>query len=415
MTDPLVLRNALLIDGTGAAPRPDATVVVTDGLIREVAGPGAKAPAGARAIDLGGRCLLPGLIDAHVHIGNIELRNTATAALPPAVYVLKACRNLETDLQLGFTTVRDAAGLDPGFRAAVRQGLIRGPRLFLSVTPLSQSGGGTRVQGVGPDRPAPRNALGIHPEICDGPDQVRAAARRALGRGADQIKMFADGEVLASQAADRAVPGQWKFSVEELRAAVEVAEAGGTYVMAHVYGPRAIRNCLEAGVRSIEHGNLLDAETAALMAQTGAFFVPTLTVFDLLLAHGREWGLDAESLAKLDAVGRRGRQALELAHRAGVRIASGADIVGPAQALKGRELAIKAEVLGPMGAIVSATRTNAELLNAADRLGTVEPGKLADLIVTAENPIDHIGLFEDGLKNVVMVVQGGAVVKDRLG
>ncbi|HSV94214.1 MAG TPA: amidohydrolase family protein [Desulfobacterales bacterium] len=415
MTDPLVLRNALLIDGTGAAPRPDATVVVTDGLIREVAGPGAKTPAGAREIDLRGRCLLPGLIDAHVHIGNIELRNTATAALPPAVYVLKACRNLETDLQLGFTTVRDAAGLDPGFREAVRQGLVRGPRLFLSVTPLSQSGGGTRVQGVGPDRPAPRNALGIHPEICDGPDQVRAAARRALGRGADQIKMFADGEVLASQAADRAVPGQWKFSVEELRAAVEVAEAGGTYVMAHVYGPRAIRNCLEAGVRSIEHGNLLDAETAALMAHTGAFFVPTLTVFDLLLAHGREWGLDAESLAKLDAVGRMGRQALELAHRAGVRIASGADIVGPAQALKGRELAIKAEVLGPMGAIVSATRTNAELLNAADRLGTVEPGKLADLIVTAENPIDHIGLFEDGLKNVVMVVQGGAVVKDRLG
>jgi imidazolonepropionase-like amidohydrolase len=415
MTDPLVLRNALLIDGTGAAPRPDATVVVTDGLIREVAGTGATSPAGAREIDLGGRCLLPGLIDAHVHIGNIELRNTATAALPPAVYVLKACRNLETDLQLGFTTVRDAAGLDPGFREAVRQGLVRGPRLFLSVTPLSQSGGGTRVQGVGPDRPAPRNALGIHPEICDGPDQVRAAARRALGRGADQIKMFADGEVLASQAADRAVPGQWKFSVEELRAAVEVAEAGGTYVMAHVYGPRAIRNCLEAGVRSIEHGNLLDAETAALMAHTGAFFVPTLTVFDLLLAHGREWGLDAESLAKLDAVGRMGRQALELAHRAGVRIASGADIVGPAQALKGRELAIKAEVLGPMGAIVSATRTNAELLNAADRLGTVEPGKLADLIVTAENPIDHIGLFEDGLKNVVMVVQGGAVVKDRLG
>jgi imidazolonepropionase-like amidohydrolase len=415
MADCLVLRNALLIDGTGAAPRPDATVVVCDGRIREVEGPGAKPPTGARVIDLGGKCLLPGLIDAHVHAGNIALKTPVTATLPPAVYVLKACRNLETDLQLGFTTVRDAAGLDPSFREAIREGLVRGPRLFLSVTPLSQSGGGGRVQGYGPDQPSPRNALGIYPEICDGPDQVRAAARRTLGRGADQIKMFADGEVLASQAADRAVPGQWKFSVEELRAAVDVATAGGTYVMAHVYGPRAIRNCLEAGVRSIEHGNLLDAETAALMARTGAFFVPTLTTYDLLLEHGREWGLDEGSLAKLESVGRQGRRALELAYRAGVRIASGADIVGPAQALKGRELAIKAEVLGPMGAIVSATRTNAELLNAADRLGTIEPGKLADLIVTAENPLDHISLFEDGIKNVVLVVQNGAIVKDRLG
>jgi imidazolonepropionase-like amidohydrolase len=409
----LVLRNACLIDGTGSEPRPDATIISYAGVIREVGGPTAKAPADARVIDLKGMYLLPGLIDAHVHAGNIELKTPVTATLPPAVYVLKACRNLETDLQLGFTTVRDAAGLDPSFREAIRLGLIRGPRLFLSVTPLSQSGGGGRVQGYGPDRPSPRNTLGIYPEICDGPDQVRAAARRTLGRGADQIKVFADGEVLASQAADRAVPGQWKFSVEELRAAVEVAAAGGTYVMAHVYGPHAIRNCLEAGVRSIEHGNLLDAETAALMARTQAFFVPTLTVYDLLLARGREWGIDAASLAKLEAVGRQGRNALELAHRAGVRIASGADIVGPAQALKGRELAIKAEVLGPMGAIVSATRTNAELLNAADRLGTIEPGKLADMIVTAENPLDHIALFEDGLRNVLMVLQGGEIVKDQ--
>ena len=412
MTDALVLRNALLIDGTGAQPKPDATVIVAGGIIQDIGGLKTKSPKGARVVDLKGKCLLPGLIDAHIHAGNIELKTPMTAKLPPAVYVLKACRNLETDLQLGFTTVRDAAGLDPSFRDAIEQGLLKGPRLFLSVTPLSQSGGGSQIQGFGPDRPTPRNTLGIYPEVCDGPDQVRAAARRTLGRGADQIKVFADGEVLASQAADRAVPGQWKFSVEELRAAVDVATAGGTYVMAHVYGPKAIRNCLEAGVRSIEHGNLLDEETAKMMADRGAYFVPTLTVYDLLLAHGREWGLDDSSLAKLELVGRQGRHALELAFRAGVKIASGADIVGPAQALKGRELAIKAEVLGPMGAIVSATKTNAELLGISDRLGTVEPGKLADLVATAENPLENIGLFEDGRKNVVMVVKEGVVFKD---
>ncbi|HWT81277.1 MAG TPA: amidohydrolase family protein, partial [Candidatus Methylomirabilis sp.] len=325
MSHPVVFKNALMIDGTGAPPQPIPTLIVADGVIQEIAGPAAKPPHGAQVLDLKGQCLMPGLIDAHIHAGNIELRTPLTAQLPPAVYVLKACRNLETDLELGYTTVRDAAGLDPSFRAAIEQGLLKGPRLLLSITPLSQSGGNTTVRGFGPDAPQPRNPLGIYPEICDGPDQVRAAARRALGRGADQIKVFADGEVLASQAADRAVPGQWKFSVEELRAAVDVAEAAGTYVMAHVYGPRAIRNCLEAGVRSIEHGNLLDEETARLMAERGAYFVPTLTTYDLLVAHGREWGLDDNSLAKLEMVGRLGRRALELAHRAGVKIASGAD------------------------------------------------------------------------------------------
>jgi imidazolonepropionase-like amidohydrolase len=415
MSHPVVFKNALVVDGTGAAPQPVASLIVAEGVIQEIGGPAARVPTGAQVLDLKGRCLLPGLIDAHIHAGNVELRTPLTAQLPPAVYVLKTCRNLETDLELGYTTVRDAAGLDPSFRAAVEQGLLKGPRLLLSITPLSQSGGSTAARGFGPDVPQPRNPLGIYPEICDGPEQVRAAARRALGRGADQVKVFADGEVLASQAADRAVPGQWKFSVEELRAAVEVAQAAGTYVMAHVYGPRAIRNCLEAGARSIEHGNLMDEETARFMAERGAYYVPTLTTYDLLVAHGKEWGLDDHSLAKLALVGKQGRRALELAYKAGVKIASGSDIVGPAQDLKGRELPIKAEVMGAMGAIVSATKTNAELLNLSDRLGTVETGKLADLIVVEGNPLQDIALFEDGRKNVLLVMKEGRLMKNRLG
>jgi imidazolonepropionase-like amidohydrolase len=414
MAETLIFTNAFLIDGTGAEPRERATVTVADGTIKEVEGPGAKTGNG-KVMDLKGKTLMPGLIDAHVHVGNIEIRNHLTAQLPPAVYVLKACRNLEADIEVGFTTLRDAAGLDAGFRAAVDQGLIRGPRLLLSVTPLAQSGGSTPASGPGSDAPQPRNPLGIFPEVCDGPEEVRAAARRALGRSADHIKVFADGEVLAAQAADRAKPGQWKFSIEELRAAVEVAEAAGTYVMAHVYAPRAIRNALAAGVRSIEHGNLLDEETAALMAQKEAFFVPTLITYDLLIKGGKSIGLDEHSLEKLELVGRSGRRAVELAHRAGVKIASGSDIVGPGQDRKAQELIVKAEILGPMGAIISATRTNAELLNLGAKIGTVEPGKLADLIVVDGNPLKNIGLFENARKTVRLVLKEGRIMKGLLG
>jgi imidazolonepropionase-like amidohydrolase len=193
-----------------------------------------------------------------------------------------------------------------------------------------------------------------------------------------------------------------------------VAEAAGTYVMAHAYAPRAIQNCLQAGVRSIEHGNLLDEAIAALMAEKGAFFVPTLTTYDLLVETGKSSGLDDYSLEKLALVGHSGRRAVELAHRAGVKIASGSDIVGPGQGQKGRELTIKAEILGAMGAIVSATRTNAELLNLSDRLGTVEPGKLADLIVLDGNPLKDPGLFADGQRRVRLVLKGGQTMKDQL-
>lgn len=402
--DTFLLTNAFLIDGRGGEPLPEAYVVVSDGRIKEV-GTGPKDLPGAKNMDLRGMTLLPGLIDAHVHVGNIELSLTDTVALPPAVYVYRAGLNLETDLDMGFTTLRDAAGLDVGFKAAIDQGLIRGPRLCLSTTPLVQSG---------PENPMPRNSLGVYPEICDGPDEVRRAARRTLGRGADQIKIFADGEVLAQQPSDQARPGQWKFTADEMRAAVETAEAAGTYVMAHAYGPRAIRNCLEAGVRSIEHGNLLDAETAEMMARKGAFLVPTLTIYDLLLED--EYGiLNDKSREKLALVGEKGRQALKTAYQAGVKIASGSDCLGPFQKFKGRELAIKAEIMSPMQAIVSATKTNAELLGLSDVLGTLEAGKYADLIVVRGNPLENTSLFEKGLETVLLVMKAGRIYKDRLG
>jgi imidazolonepropionase-like amidohydrolase len=411
MNETVIFKNAFLIDGRGEEPVPDAGVVIAGGKISEILGTGKKYRAAkARVIDLQGKTLMPGLIDAHVHAGNIEVVMDRTAALPPAVYVHRATRNLETDVDLGFTTLRDAGGLDWGFRAAIEQGLIRGPRLLLSVNMVTQTGGHGDKRGCAREQQPPRNSIGMYPEVCDGPDEVRRGARQALRRGADQVKVMADGGVASPS--DK--PGQWQYTVEELRAAVETAEAANTYVMAHTYTPRAMQNCLQAGVRSLEHGNLLDEETARMMAEKGAYLVPTLTVFDVLAKEGKGSGLDAFILSKLGLVRKGMFRALDLAWKAGVKIGSGTDIIGPFQYLKGRELALKSRVMGPMAAIVSATRTNAELFFLDDQIGTVEAGKLADLIVVDGNPLKDMSLFEKGLQKVVLVMKEGRILKDRL-
>jgi imidazolonepropionase-like amidohydrolase len=409
----IVFQNAFLIDGNGDDPVEGATVVIENQKIADVwtnGKGGGSLPQKARIIDLYGKTLMPGLIDAHVHIGNIEMRMDRTVSLPPAVYVHRATQNLETDLQLGFTTLRDAAGLDWGFRSAIEQGLIRGPRLFLSVAPLSQTGGHGDKRLIGQNMPIPRNSIGIYPEICDGIDEVRKSARRVLRWGANQVKVMADGGVASPT--DKI--GHWQFTVDELKAAVEVAKSAGTYVMAHVYAPDAISNCVKAGVRSLEHGNLLDADNAKQMAENGSYLVPTLTVYDVLEKEGSNQGLDAFTLEKMKAVRSYGLRSLELAYKAGVKIGSGSDIIGPFQFLKGREFAIKGEVMTPMETIVAATRTNAELLNVSENLGTIEPGKLADMIAVDGNPLKDLSLFEQGLKTVVMVMKDGQIMKNLL-
>jgi imidazolonepropionase-like amidohydrolase len=414
MNNAVVFINAFLIDGNGGEPYADAGLAVQGDMIEEIfIGGRFPKPVRSRVIDLKGKTLMPGLIDAHVHPGNVEWTLSKTAELAPAVYVHRVTRTLETDLNLGFTTVRDAAGLDAGFRNAVEQDFICGPRLFLSVTPLTQPEADIEDRERYLEKVDPRNSLGIYPEVCAGPDEMRAAVRRTLDRGADQIKVFADGEVVAQSKTDRTNPGQAKFSIEELKAAVEAAAAAGSYVMAHAYCPEAIQNCLQAGVHSIEHGNLMDIETARMMAQKNTYYVPTLTVYDVLAKEGRS-EFDACTVEKLETVGCKGLEALETAYKAGVKIGSGSDIIGPLQHLKGRELALKAEVMTPMEAIVSATRTNAEMIGMADRFGTLERGKLADLIVVDGNPLENLHLFESALKHVVLVMKKGKIVKNTI-
>jgi imidazolonepropionase-like amidohydrolase len=406
----VVFEHATLLDCTGRDPQPDTRVVVEDGRIRRIAAStGPAGPRDATVVDCQGRTLMPGLLDAHVHLASLDLDPVEEVALAPAVIALRIARQIEDTLQAGFTTVRDAGGLDWGFKEAVRLGLIRGPRLFISGPFLSQTGG----HGDHRERTS-RASFPVVPGLtsetilADGADEVRRAAREALRRGADQIKLMASGG--AASPTDELDHVQ--FSVDELAAAVDVAGAVGTYVLAHAYGPRAIQNCLEAGVRSIEHGNFLDEETAdKMLQQPDAFLVPTVITYELMsrLEPGDGWTADMARKIRQGLTG--AYDALGLAYEKGLRIGSGSDVLAEMQGEKGKEIACQARVMGAMNAIIAATRTNAALMRIEKDAGTVEEGKRADLIVLDADPLSDPAIFADPT-HIRMVVLGGDAVKD---
>ncbi len=407
----LTFHNAILIDGTGAEPRPGAAVEVADGRITRV-GTASSTPANSDAtvIDLADCYLLPGLTDAHVHFALTEPNGAPTQ--PWVDWFARVSSFMSETLDQGFTTVRDAGALDPAWTRAIEKGLVRGPRLLTSGAFLSQTGGHgdwrSPHQSEHPVEPIAGMFAGY--VLADGPDAVRRATREELRRGASQIKVMASGGVASPADPIEGV----QFTVDELRAAVESAAAHGTYVLAHAYHPRSIRQCVEAGVRSIEHGNLLDEETAAAMAKAGSFLVPTLITYDILAAAGPALGFSKFQEEKLAMVHKAGERAVRIAKAAGVRIGSGSDLLGAAMNLKARELVLKARILSPMEAIVSATRTNAELFGLADDIGTVEPGKRADLVAFDRDPLADPEVLADASR-VRLVLKDGMVVKDADG
>ncbi len=390
MTGRVVLTEAMVVPATGAPPF-EGWVVVEDGRIADVVeGTGAYHGNGDVA-PLGGRSLLPGLIDAHVHVTAVDVDpGEQSRHRFPSEVALLAGRELEQMLARGFTTVRDAGGADAGLRGAVERGIVQGPRLLVSGRPLSQTGGHGDFRAPA-ETALPEicgNHVGLESWVTDGTDGVRRAAREELRRGADQVKIMASGGVLSLSDKLESV----QYSPEELAAAVTAARAVGTYVLAHAYTPATIRACIEAGVRSIEHGNLLDEPTAALMAEHGTYLVPTLVTYEALHRDGERQGLSRGSLEKLERVVDAGLESLRIAAAAGVKIASGSDLLGDMRAHQGREIAIKASALSPMDAVVAATRTSAELLGLDDRIGTVEPGKEADLVVVDGDVLQDPGL-----------------------
>ena len=410
----LELRGGTLIDGTGSDPAKGPTVTIRDGRFVEVGQASGKSASGKdeAAVEVDGLTVLPGLIDAHTHLGIVDMSESDRT--PPAVIAAQIFANCDLALDAGFTTVRDVGGIDGGIAMAVALGLVRGPEILPSGPVLSQKGGhgdhgspwldhgGHGHGGHGHGVPGLAQ-LGI---ICDGPVEVRRAARWVLQRGATQIKVCISGGVASYT--DKITDTQ--FSVEELRAAVEEAKARDTYVTAHAHHTRAILNGLEAGVECFEHGTYLDEQTASKMAAAGAILVPTLAVTRLFMENAEEWLIPAEFVPRMAGVEQAMAASMKLARDAGVTIGSGSDILGPAQNRRGLELVMKAEILGPMEALVSATATNAKVLRRPD-IGTIEPGKQADLIAVDGDPMADPEIFDDPSK-VVLVVKNGEIVKD---
>lgn len=411
MSETIVLTNGLLLDCTGRDPQEQATVVVDGDIIRAIeTGKQPTIPPQATVFDLRGKTIMPGLIDAHVHMGITEPMPAKALELSEAVYVCKVAANLRETLLEGFTTVRDAGGAYWGFKEALELGFMEGPRLLISGRSLSQTGGHgdsrRRYQYTLP----PTNDIRVTSLICDGIDAVRQGAREQLRLGADQIKVMAGGGAMSPT--DEIDTSQ--YTVDELRAAVEEAEAVGTYVMAHAYSPRSIQNSLEAGIRSIEHGNLLDEESARLLKTRGAYLVPTMVTYEIISTMGKQYGISAENIRKINIAREKSFEALKIAYTQGVKIASGSDLLGPMHIYKAKELELKGQVMTPMDTLLATTKVNAELLNLSHRIGTLEEGKWADLIVLDGNPLEDLTIFQRHQTAVSLVMKGGKIYKNLL-
>ncbi|MCG8916293.1 amidohydrolase family protein [Actinokineospora sp. PR83] len=407
----MLLTGATLIDGLGGDPTANSAVVVTDDRITAV-GSTADAPADADLVDLSGLTLLPGLIDAHVHMGHAsEMRAVLNNELSVAERAADIFRTLRQTVEAGFTAVRDCGGIDHGVLRTVGKGMVPGPRLWASASPLVQCGGhghlGSPFQA--PDESFAFRVRGLTAvgRISDGRDEVRKAARECFRQGATFLKMAVTGGVVSI--ADDLDDTQ--FSIEEIAVAVEEANARHTYVTVHAHNKYGIQNAVKAGVKCVEHGTGIDEATAAQMAAAGVALVPTLAIAQVLTDDFDAHGLPPQIRERVCGTMEGMVEAIRLATAAGIPVGSGSDLIGPKQDRRGLELALKAKVLGPMGAIQSATSVNAEIMRVADKIGSVEVGKFADVIAVDFDPLTEPELFDDPSR-VRLVVKGGKVVKD---
>jgi imidazolonepropionase-like amidohydrolase len=404
----LLFKNATILNSRQGALEPDRSVHVVGETIAEIGGSSLHDPH-AQVIDLRGCTLMPGLIDCHVHVLAVTADLSAQAEWSPYYVAARSSQILRGMLDRGFTTVRDVAGADYGLAAAVAERHFEGPRVIFGGKALSPTGGHGDVRGPGQVAHDPHWCCPTLSTICDGVAEVRKAAREQIRRGAHHLKLMLSGGVVSPT--DRIDSNQ--FSLEEIRAAVEEAEAANRYVAGHAYTSRAINRALECGVRSIEHGNLMNESSIPLFLAHGAFYVPTLVTYAALAKVGRDHGLPDRSWRKVFDVLDSGLRALELAHRGGVKIAYGTDLLGGMHQYQLNEFRLRSQVQPLADIVRSATSTAAELLRLEDKVGVVEVGADADLLVVEGNPLEDVEVLTDSERHLKLVVQRGRVVRDR--
>ena len=402
----LLFTHARIFDGTNAECPEGMNVLVADGRIQEVS---AKpiAAAGARAIDVAGRTLMPGLIDAHTHAYASDVSLQRIEALGAPYRTAHGVRMLGHALDYGFTTVRDAGGGDYSLWKAIADGLVRAPRYFYAGKILSMTGGHGDFRPIeeapGEGQSCACSAMNSFCILADGVDACIKGAREVLRQGAHCIKIMGSGGVASP------TDPLWmnQYREDEIRAIVQECSERRTYASAHCHPASAARRCVEFGVRCIEHGTIMDDETARFIARRGAFVIPTMSILHALVEVGPKMGFPAQMQAKAQAVAKDAIAGLETMRRAKVKIGYGTDLLGSLYVQQCREFILRRQVFSPLELLRQATSVNAEMMMLQDKLGCVKPGAHADLIVVDGDPLRRI----EEIERVTLTVRGGTLIQ----
>ena len=409
----LLFRNFSLLDPRWDEPRGGYEVLVEGEHIKEVSAKPIKTR-GAQVVDGGGkRTLMPGLIDCHVHVFLTEVNIRHLESIPLTLLTAKSAELMRGMIDRGFTTVRDTGGADWGIKTAVESGLIPGPRLFISGRAIGPTGGHSDSRRRTDVAAAPCgccNAMVYCMAVADGPDEVRRLVREQMRQGADQIKIMCSGGV----ASPYDPLDSLQFSEAEIAAATDEAKNFGRYVLAHAYTPEAITRAVTNGVRTIEHGNLIDEKSAKLLKSKGGYMIANLVTYFSMKDRAAQFGMTAEMLAKNDIVMEGALRSLEICKKAGVKVGYGTDLLGALQVDQSLEFTYRARVLKPIEIIRQATTIGAEILRMEGKLGVVAPGAYADLIAIDGNPLKKLELFLGQGKNLPMIMKGGKFHKNTL-
>ncbi|KAI6782012.1 Cytosine/adenosine deaminase or related metal-dependent hydrolase [Emericellopsis cladophorae] len=407
------LINATVVDVVNGTTAADSTVLISDGHITSVtASADATIPEGYAVVDCRSKFICPGLFDAHVHFcavpGFADLSkafgNHRDVSLLRQPYVAAQM------LHRGFTSVRDCGGAQLAFKEAIAEGVFPGPRVFMAGHALSQAGGHGDIRSPHDDSleccGGHTNGLG---RLCNGVPECMTAVREEVRSGADFIKIMGSGGVSTPTDALEHL----QFTRDEIQAMVECAENACTFVTAHAYTTKAIRHCIDNGVKGIEHGNFVDEPTAALMAERGVYLTPTLITYNQMASERWRGYLPPESQVKNTEVFDAGLNALRVASEAGVIMCYGSDLLGPLGAAQTHEFALRAQVLSSAEVLRCATVNPARMMGWGDRIGQIKEGFVADLLVLDKNPLEDVTILDDSETNLLLVVKEGRVYKSR--